>query len=99
MTEESISRDIILQLLHDSIDEVNAQFGRERQVGKVPDTSLVIGAGGLDSLAYINIITTIEDRCEQRFGRFVGLGDDGAKGASYQTISELADCIVAKLRQ
>ena len=95
MTEESISRDIVLQLVHDSIDEVNAQLGRERQVGKVPDTSL----DGLDSLAYINLITAIEDRCEQRFGRFVGLGDDGAEGASYQTISELADCIVAKLRQ
>jgi hypothetical protein len=48
MIEESISRDIILQLVHDSIDEVNAQLGRERHVGKVPDTSL----DGLDSLAY-----------------------------------------------
>jgi acyl carrier protein len=93
-----VSRESILQLVYDSVDEVNAQLNPDRHVAKAPETSLVIGAAGLDSLAYVNLITAVEEKCEERFGHFVSLWDDASTGASYDTIGDLAEHVLAKLR-
>ena len=97
MKTDYASREDVLQLIFESVDEVNAQLGLDQQVRKTTDTWLVVGTNGLDSLGYINLITAVEEKCEERFGRFISLSDGGASGDSYETIGELSDYILAKL--
>jgi acyl carrier protein len=99
MTIRQACREDILQLVYESVDEVNAQLGIDQQVRKASETSLVVGTDGLDSLGYINLITAVEEKCEHRFGKFISLSSSGDGGASYETIGELSDYVMAKLAQ
>lgn len=89
-------RDTILQLIFDSIDEVNEQLPAPLRIAKAIDAPLTIGGGGLDSLAYVNLIAALEEKCENLFGVFVSLSE-GATPSGFDTVGGLADVIESKL--
>jgi acyl carrier protein len=94
MTE--ISRQTILALLYESIDEVNEQLAQEEWLQKSPDLVLIGNVASMDSLAFVNFIALVEEKCEDRFGAALTLTD---ASTSFTTLGELADLICTTLSQ
>jgi acyl carrier protein len=75
MDSARVSRNEILKMLYESIDDVNQQLLPEQRIVKSLDTPLLGGTSPLDSLAYVNLIALIEEKCEERFGVSISLSD------------------------
>ena len=70
-----ITRDVVLNILYESIDELNEQRRLDSRLVRSPDTRLLGEQVGLDSLGFINLIALIEERCQERFGKTLVLSD------------------------
>jgi acyl carrier protein len=92
----NISNGTIIEMLYECIDELNEQLTNEQKLVKAPNTPLVGGIGGLDSLGFINLIALIEERCESRFGKSVmltGVSEKQMTKDPFQTVEILAGYI------
>jgi acyl carrier protein len=96
-----ITRDRILDVLYDSISELNEQRSPSQALACSPDTSLEHGTG-LDSLGFVNFVALVEEKCQDAFGRTLVLSD-AAKTLNgcdpYETVSSLAEYIERSLTQ
>jgi acyl carrier protein len=90
----------IMQVLFDTIDEVNPQLLPEQRLEKSKDTVLFGKSGRLDSLALVTLIVEIEQRMEEELKTTISLADDRAmsqKTSPFQTVQTLADYIASLL--
>jgi acyl carrier protein len=90
-----ISRDEILQVLYQSIRELNEQRSKDQQLECSPGTALGEKAG-LDSLGFVNLVAIVEEKCQDRFGRSVvlsGTGSDANARDPFENVSSLAEFI------
>jgi len=97
----SVTRDQILVILYQCIDELNEQLGPEQQISKGPETGLFGDSGRLDSLGVVNFIALVEDKCESCFRVALSLTEDSVKHedvSPFETAGELADFIGQLLR-
>jgi|SRR5262245_8485043 len=90
-----ITREKIIEVLYESIGELNEQRGEDQQLACSPQTPLE-GGGGLDSLGFVNFVALVEEKCHDRFGRTLVLS--GAKvnptaRDPFETVSSLAEYI------
>jgi acyl carrier protein len=96
-----ITRDRILHVLLDAI----AQFNEELALGEllVPseETSLVPGSSGLDSLAFINLVTLFESLLENQMGLSLSLAEEARTAGDdpWRSVGALADFVVSRARQ
>jgi acyl carrier protein len=90
-----VTRDEVLAIIYQCIDELNELLAPERQLPKTPDTSFFADAGGLDSLGFVNFIALVEQKCENRFRVALTLTDDTNEdgGIPFDTVDGLADLI------
>jgi hypothetical protein len=90
-----ITRDNILEVLYESIGELNEQRGKDQQLECLPQTALGDEAG-LDSLGFVNFVALAEEKCQDRFGRNLVLSGTGW-GSSvrdpFETVGSLAEFI------
>src|SRR5262245_2277182 len=92
----SVTKDQILGILYECIEEVNEQLAPEQQLQKTSQTSLLGDSGTLDSLGFVNFIALVEDKCEGCFRVALSLTDNGAgheDGNPFETVGDLADFI------
>jgi acyl carrier protein len=73
----------LIDIIYECLGEVNEQLPKDQQIQKSPDARLVGGAGGLDSLGFVNFIALIEEKCAYKYGidlsiMDTGLNEDGA---------------------
>ncbi len=68
----------VLQLIYDSIDELNTDLDAGEQLDKTEETSIFGSGDSLDSLQLVNLITIIEQKIEEETGAFVSLADEKA---------------------
>jgi acyl carrier protein len=68
----------ILALVYAAIDDVNAQAPDGAVISKGPDTPLLGGAGGVDSLTFVNLIVALEEQIQSRLGQLVVLVDENS---------------------
>jgi acyl carrier protein len=90
-----ITRDNILEVVYESIEELNEQRSKDQYLECLPQTPLGDRAG-LDSLGFVNLVALIEEKCQDRFGRSLVLSEmkwrTGMRDP-FETVSSLADFI------
>jgi acyl carrier protein len=81
------------QAVYAAIDELNEQLEEENQIPKSPQTVLLGRAGKLDSIAFINLIVLLEEKCEEECGVLVSLSNSNPNGGAnpFETINSLID--------
>jgi len=90
----------VLDAIFDAIDAVNALAPEDRRIPKSEAVELLGDAAGVDSLGLINLIVTVEQQVETRFGRTISLtGDDELTRSDgpLRTVGALADYVGALL--
>lgn len=90
----------VLQVIYDSIEDVNSSADADRQIDKTPDTALFGSQSKLDSLGMVNLIVAIEGRVEETFNKSITLADELAmsqRNSPFRNVQTLADYIVEKL--
>jgi acyl carrier protein len=88
----------LLDIIYQSLEEVNEQLPNDQQIRKSPDATLVGQGGGLDSLGFVNFIALVEEECAHKYGITVSLMDgasdeDGTLGA----VGSFADWLFQRL--
>lgn len=90
-----ITKDKIVDVLYESIGELNEQRSSDLQLVCSPQTPLGVGAG-LDSLSFVNFLAMVEEKCSERFGRNLALSTvewkEGLRDP-FETVSSLAEFI------
>ncbi len=86
----------ILGLVYSAIDDVNAQSADGTTIEKKPETRLLGGSSGLDSLTFVNLIVALEEQIQNRLGQSVVLVDEGSMALQehpFRTVGSLADYV------
>ena len=86
-------RQDILNLVYAAIDEVNAQTTDGNPVEKNPETSLLGGEQGMDSLTFVNLIVALEEQIQLKTGESVILVDENSMSLEeqpFRTVGTLA---------
>ena len=86
----------IINIIYDSIDEVNQQLDAAEQLDKAIDTILFGKNGKLDSLGLINLVITVEQNIEDEFDVSITLADERAmsqENIPFKDVGTLAEYI------
>lgn len=89
---DSLSENV-LQLVYAAIDEVNAQATDGVVIEKTPDTRLLGGKSGIDSLTFVNLIVALEEQIQNSLGKSVVLVNEGTmllREHPFRTVGTLA---------
>ena len=82
----SISKEQIIAMLFESIDELNKQLDRSQSLSRTRETVILGAENELDSVAFLNFVALVEEKLEQRFGKTVVLNDTN----NFATVEVLA---------
>jgi|OpeIllAssembly_1097287.scaffolds.fasta_scaffold47306_2 acyl carrier protein len=91
-----ITREKILKMLYESINELNEQLGKDNQLAQSSQTKLLAPGTSLDSLGFVNLVALIEEKCQENFNlnlilsNSIGMPGDGDP---FETIGTLANYI------
>ena len=92
----------IINLIFNTIDEINSQLSKEQQLRKSTKTVLFGKNGNLDSLGLVNFLVITEQNIEDEFDVSIALADERAmsqKNSPFRTIGSLADHIDRILKE
>ncbi len=95
-------REDILRLVYTAIDEVNQQAADGASISKTPDTRLLGGDKGLDSLTFVNLVVAVEEQIQNNLGKSVVLVDEESMALQehpFRTLGSLATYIEKVLTQ
>lgn len=90
--------DEIRTLVNDCLARINEQLSAADRIAMADETVLV-GAGGLESLTLINLMVELEEGVQATFGRRVAILEEalmGADGAQFSTVGELVRWLSAR---
>jgi acyl carrier protein len=93
LKEFFILREDILGLVYAAIDDVNAQSVDGALIGKTPDSPLLAGKKGVDSLTFVNLIVALEEQIQTSTGDSVVLVDESSMALQehpFRTVGTLA---------
>lgn len=85
-----------LQLIFDTIDEMNLDLEPSEKIEKKEDTVIFGIDSALDSIGLVNFITIIEQKIEEETGRFITIADERAmsmKNSPFKTVGTLKEYI------
>jgi acyl carrier protein len=94
-----ITKEEIIEVLYESIGELNEQRSKDQQLAYSPHTPLEQGSG-LDSLGFVNLVALVEEKCYERFGRILMLSGadlDPVARDPFETVGSLAEFIELQL--
>jgi acyl carrier protein len=86
-------RQDILELVYAAIDEVNAQSADGAPIVKAPETRLLGGERGVDSLTFVNLVVAVEEQIQNALGESVILVDEDSMALQahpFRTVGTLA---------
>jgi len=89
-------REEILRLVYAAIDEVNVQTVNGAPLQKSPDTALLGGDQGIDSLMFVNLIVALEEQIETNLSKSVVLVDENSMSLQehpFRTVGTLASYV------
>ena len=95
-------KEIILETIYNSINELNERLSNEKQLTKSTKTVLYGDNGQLDSLEFIRLIVLIEQNIEDEFDVSITIADERAmsqKHNPFRTIGALATYIDILLKE
>ena len=85
-----------LNLIFDTIDEMNVELDSSNQIEKNEDTVIFGIESALDSIGLVNFITIIEQKIEEETGKFITIADERALSlvnSPFRTVGTLKDYI------
>ncbi len=94
------NRDSIVQLLHRTIDVINAQLPNARKLAKSPDFPFVGPDSTVESLTLMSFIVEVEDRIHEEIGLEFALADGiglPLEHNPFRTLDSLVNDIVMRL--
>jgi acyl carrier protein len=94
------NKDEIIKIVFQGIDEINQQEGKVIQ--KNVQTKLFGKGGNLDSLGLVNLIVSVEEKVNDKFGVTISLADEKAMSqinSPFLTVNSLAGYILQILTE
>jgi acyl carrier protein len=73
------SKEELIDIIYESLGEVNEQLPNDEQIQKSPDAILIGRAGGLDSLGFVNFIALVEEKCAHKYGVTLSLTETSSQ--------------------
>ncbi|MBM3560235.1 MAG: acyl carrier protein [Alphaproteobacteria bacterium] len=101
MDSPAPTRDQVLALIYDAIDELNDTLEPDRRLARTPATQLFGENGELDSFGLVTLIVGVELRLGERFGVPVTLADERAmsqRNSPFRSVGTLADYSIGLLQ-
>ncbi|MBL0145308.1 MAG: hypothetical protein IPP48_05685 [Chitinophagaceae bacterium] len=80
----------ILNLIYESIDEINLDLESGKQIEKREDAILFGANSNLDSMGLVNLITIVEQKIEDITGEFISIADERAMSMEYNPFSDVS---------
>ena len=90
------SREQIFGIVYAGLDELGPLMRRGRSLEKSPSTIIMDSGTGLDSLAFINLVASIEQKLEQGYGVTLMLtqAESGGRGENpFATVESIVSYI------
>jgi acyl carrier protein len=97
-----INDEKVLQTIFVAIDELNGQLPKEEKLEKSIDTALFGNEGNLDSLGLVSLVTSVEQRIEEDFGKTVTILEEMETLEDenpFETIKTLTDYVASILEK
>jgi acyl carrier protein len=96
------SREQIFAIVYAALDELGPLIRRGRSLEKSPSTIIMDAGRGLDSLAFVNLVSSIELKLEQGCGVTLMLTQaesDGRGGNPFATVESIVSYIESLLQR
>lgn len=94
------TKEELIDIIYESLEEVNDQLPNDQRIQKSPDTILVGRAGGLDSLGFVNFIALVEEKCAHKYGLTVSLMEaSSSEDAALENVRRFADSLFQRLSE
>ena len=97
----SRNKEQIIAVIYASIDELNALMGNNHKLKKSLETIILKDGKGLDSLGFVNLVSLVEEKCQEQFGKSLVLTQADRQVGSkdpFETIETLVEYVEAALR-
>ena len=89
-----LTKEGLLDIIYQSLEEVNEQLPSDAQLQKSLDTPLIGSVGGLDSLAFVNFVALVEEKCARKYGIAISLTETSFYEDGFvENIGEFADSL------
>lgn len=92
-----INENQVEQIIFEAIDKINLQLTDDQKLLKTEDTILLGDDGTLDSLGFINLVVTIEQKLEEDFELSLNLTDENTfvqEGNPFESVKVLTGYIL-----
>ena len=90
----------LIDIIYQSLEEVNEQLPNEKQIQKSTDATLVGRTGGLDSLGFVNFIALVEEKCAHKYGIAVSLTETSSQeDGVLEDVGKFADSLFQRLNK
>ncbi len=96
------NKEKVIQSIFGAIDEINEQRPKGERLEKSINTALFGSHGSLDSLSLVSLVTTLEQKIEEKFGMAVTLLADidaFENDNPFRTINSLVDYVASILEK
>jgi len=94
------TKEELIDIIYQSLDEVNEQLPNGQQIQKSLDTTLIKGGGGLDSLGFVNFIALVEEKCAHKYGVALSLtGSSSHEDDPFEDVGKFADSLFQRLNK
>jgi len=94
------TKEELLDIIYQSLEEVNEQLPNGQQIQKSPDAALVGRAGGLDSLGFVNFLALVEEKCAHKYGIALSLTDtSSSEDDSFEDVGKFANSLFHRLNK
>ena len=86
------------KVVYAAIDSLNEQLTPDQRVAKVPGTILLGKDGRLDSVGFVNLIVSLEEKCQEHCGVSLSLTDAlSGDDQPFKSIEDLIDYLERRL--
>src|SRR6266403_1904911 len=88
------TKEELIDIIYQSLDEVNEQLPNGEQIQKSLDATLIGGVGGLDSLGFVNFVALVEEKCAHKYGITLSLTDTSSpEDDPFEDVGKFADSL------
>ena len=98
----SRNKEQIIAVIYASVDELNALMGNNHKLKKSLETIILKDGKGLDSLGFVNLVSLVEEKCQEQFGKSLVLTPtdrwfESSKGP-FETVETLLEYVETLLK-
>src|SRR5437868_12170902 len=90
-----VTKEQLVGIIYESLEQVNEQLPCDQQIEKSLETRLIGGSAGLDSLAFVNFIALVEEKCARNYGNSLFLTTASSpESGLFKNVNSLADYLL-----